>query len=210
MGPALSALYAKTTGKTKTFASIRINNDIRHELAWFTTHIKNFDGIHFLKSVVWSPHDTGHTMMVAYMDASSKGIGVWFPGEHVGYQCPLPVNAPKDTIFFFKALAVCSAILLVRSFHKTTRLIVYTDNTNTFDIFTSLAAKPVYNRILMCSIDMLIEDQIDLRVYHISGKDNIIADPLSRYKNELARLLSPGLIISPFIPPQDALGASKK
>jgi hypothetical protein len=62
----------------------------------------------------------------------------------------------------------------------------------------------------MCSIDMLIEDQIDLRVYHISGKDNIIADPLSRYKNELARLLSPGLIIGPFIPPQDVLGASKK
>jgi hypothetical protein len=148
--------------------------------------------------------------MVAYTDASSKGIGVWFLGEHVSYQCSLPVDASKDAIFFFKALAVCSAILLAQSFHKTTQLILYTDNTNTFDIFTSLAAKPVYNRILMSSINMLIEDQIDLQVYHIFGKDNIIADPLSQYKNELARLLSPGLIIGPFIPPQDALGASEK
>jgi len=210
MRPALSALYAKIAGKSRAFASIRVNNDIRRELAWFTTHIKAFNGIHFLKSVVWSPHDTAHTTMVAYTDASSKGIGVWFPGEHVGYQCPLPLNAPKDAIFFFEALAVCSAILLARSFRKTTRLIVYTDNTNTFDIFTSLAAKPVYNRILMSSIDMLIEDEIDLRVFHIPGKDNLIADPLSRYKNRLATLLSPGLIIGTFIPPQDALGAPKK
>ena len=148
--------------------------------------------------------------MVAYTDASSKGIGVWFPGKHVGYQCPLPLSPPKDAIFFFEALTVCSTILLAQSFQKTTRQIVYTDNTNTFDIFTSLAAKPVYNRILMCSIDMLLEDELDLWVFHIPGKDNLIADPLSRYKNRLATTLSPGLIIGTFLPPQDALGAPKK
>ena len=148
--------------------------------------------------------------MVAYSDASSKGLGIWFPGKHVEYQCPLPLNAPKDTIFFFEALATCSAILLAHSFRKTTRLIVYTDNTNTFDIFTSLSAKPVYNRILTASIDMLLEDKVDLRVFHIPGTDNIIADALSRYKNNLATLLSPNLIIGTFLPPQDVLGAPKK
>ena len=147
--------------------------------------------------------------MVAYTDASSKGIGVWFLGKHIGYQYPLPLSPPKDAIFFFEALAVCSAILLARSFQKTTRLIVYTDNTNTFDIFTSLAAKPVYNRILMCSINMLLKDELDLQVFHIPSKDNLIADPLSRYKNRLTTTLSPGLIIGTFLPPQDALGALK-
>jgi hypothetical protein len=116
--------------------------------------------------------------MVAYMDALSKGIGVWFLGKHVGYQSPLPLNAPKDTIFFFEALTMCSAIILAQSFCKTTQLIVYTDNSNTLNIFTSLAVKPVYNRILMSLINILIEDQIDLQVYHIPGKDNLITDPL--------------------------------
>ena len=197
-------------GKSRTFASICINNDIRCELTWFTNHIKHSDGVHLLKSMVWSPSDTGHTTMVAYTDASSKGLGVWFPGKHVGYQCPLPPNAPKDAIFYFEALAVCSAILLARSFQKTSRLIIYTDSTNTFDIFTSLATKPVYNRILKCSIDMLLEDELDLHIFHIPGHDNLIVDPLSQYKNRLATILSPGLIIGTFTPPQDAMGAPKK
>jgi hypothetical protein len=165
------------------------------------------DGIHFLKSVVWTPHDSDHTTLVAYTDASSKGMGVWFPGEHVRYQCPLPLNALKDAIFFFEALAVCSAIHLAHCFDKMTRLIVYTDNTN---MFTSLAAKPDYNQILMSAIDVLIEDEVDLCVYHIPGKDNLIVDPLSRFKNKLALLLSLGLIIRTFTPPRDALGESKK
>jgi hypothetical protein len=57
---------------------------------------------------------------------------------------------------------------------------------------------------------MLIEDEVDLQVYHILRKDNLIADPLSRYKNDLAHLLSPGCIIRLFIPPQDVLEAFKK
>ena len=50
--PALSALYAKIMGKSRSFASIRINNDICRELTWFTNHIKWSDGVHFLKSVI--------------------------------------------------------------------------------------------------------------------------------------------------------------
>ena len=56
---------------------------------------------------------------------------------------------------------------------------------------------------------MLLEVEVDLRVFHIPGQDNIIADALSRYKNNLATLLSPNLIIGTFLPPQDALGPKK-
>ena len=59
-------------------------------------------------------------------------------------------------------------------------------------------------------MDILIKDDRDLHVFHIPGKDNIIADPLSRYLNELALKLTPHLTIHTFIPPQDALGDIKK
>jgi hypothetical protein len=47
-------------------------------------------------------------------------------------------------------------------------------------------------------------------VYYIPGAKNIIADYLSRFCNAAALRLAPELIISPFQPPQDALGATKK
>ena len=85
---------------------------MRHELLWFINHIANSDGIHMLKSVEWSPHDRMATTLIAYMDASAVGMGIWFPGEHTGFQCPLPADGPKDLIFFYEALAVYSAVCL--------------------------------------------------------------------------------------------------
>ena len=52
------------------------------------------------------------TTLIGYADASGTGMGIWFPGEYAGYQCPLPTEGPKDLIFFYEALAVYSAFHL--------------------------------------------------------------------------------------------------
>jgi len=53
--------------------------------------VKASDGIHFLKSMEWSPTDINHPKTrIAYVDASGVGIGIWFLGENAGFQCPLP------------------------------------------------------------------------------------------------------------------------
>jgi len=116
----------------------------------------------------------------------------------------------QDGIFFWEALAVCSAIHLSRLHGKPKRIVCHTDNSNTFDIFTSLRAKPSHNQILISSVDVVLADGADFRVTWVPGKDNTIADALSRFNNDLALLLSPGLKIMTFQPPQDALGAAKK
>lgn len=208
--PALCASYTKTAGKSEPNGLIRVNNDMRQELIWFIDHVRNSDGVHFLKSAEWSPADSHLSATVAYVDASGVGIGIWFPAEYIGYQCSLPLEAPKDMIFFFEALAVCSAIHLSRNFTKTSRLIIYTDNSNTFDIFNSLRALPPYNCILISAMNILMDNDLDLQVVLISGKNNIIADPLSRFCNSLAVQLAPRLTIFDFIPPRDPLGESKK
>jgi hypothetical protein len=208
--PALCASYAKTAGKSEANGLIRVNNDMRRELTWFIDHVRNSDGVHFLKSAEWSPADSRLAATVAYVDASGVGIGIWFPAKFIGYQCLLPLEAPKDVIFFFEALAVCSAIHLSRNFVRTSRLIIYTDNSNTFDIFNSLRALPPYNCILISAMNVLMDNDLDLRVFLIPGKDNIIADPLSRFRNNLAIQLAPRLSIHNFIPPRDALGDCKK
>jgi hypothetical protein len=115
----------------------------------------------------------------------------------------LPPDGPKDLISYYEALAICSAIRLGIKY-GTKHIAIYSDNTNSVDMFSSLYAKPEYNKILISAIDITNE------IYYIPGVDNIIADPLSCFRNALALLLAPKLVIKPFQPPQDALGVSKK
>jgi hypothetical protein len=55
-----------------------------------------------------------------------------------------------------------------------------------------------------------LSHNIDLRVLHVAGKRNTVADAISRQNFVSTKLLAPGLAINPFEPPQDALGALKK
>ena len=86
------------------------------------------------------------------------------------------------------------------------RLLVYSDNTNTVDIFHSLRSLPAYNNLLKFTISLLIKHDISLRVVHVHGVDNSVADSLSRFENTKAIAECPGLSISSFQPPRVVLG----
>ena len=107
---------------------------------------------------------------------------------------------------------MCSAIqhAVSRLSSDGRRLAVFTDNLNTVQMFSSLAALPSLNWMLVITVDLLIEHDIDLRVFHVSGVDNIVADHLSRLRDDEAGHCAPGITISSFQPPRNALGAAKK
>ena len=123
-----------------------------------------------------------------------------------GFWSVIPEDRPKDTIFYFEALSVLSAILHSTSFgFPINRLTVYTDNLNTVQIFNSFSALPIYNEILKAAVDHLlsdVENPIQLRVIHIPGESNTVADALSR--GELYTVVDtvPGIVIDIFSPPQ--------
>ena len=60
----------------------------------------------------------------------------------------------------------------------------------------------------MSVVDVLITCGIDLCVVHLAGGNNSVADALSRFQNDNAHTLVPGLSILPFTPPRDTLGAT--
>jgi len=207
--PALCESYQKICGKFRANAPIRVNDAMRRELLWFIHHVQLSTGVHMLKSVEWSPYDRMATTLIGYADASGSGMGIWFPGEYAGYQCTLPTDGPKGLIFFYEALAVCSAFVFA-PIYKCDRVAIYSDNTNTVDMFGSLHAKPVYNSILMAAVDFSLDNSIATKVYYVPGQQNIIADCLSRFLNVRALQLAPNLVIRDFQPPRNALGAVKK
>ena len=142
---------------------------MRHELCWFIDHIKLSNGIHMLKLVKWSPYDRMATTFIRYADVSGTGMGIWFLGKYTGHQCPLLTEGLKDLIFFYEALAVYSAFHLGAKY-QCDRILIYSDNTNTVNMFSSLHTKPVYNSILMASVDFSINNSIATKVYYVSGQ----------------------------------------
>jgi len=174
--------------------------------------MERLPGILLLASLDWDP-DTADDVVTVYTDASSHGLAYWLPQSDTGFQSELPPDLPTNTIFFAEALAVCSAVNSVVDMgwdpDPPRRLAVYTDNSNTVDIFNTLRASPPYNSILMSTVDVLIARQIDLRVFHVSGVDNTVADALSRFQNDVALRLVPNILIHSFTPPRDALGGTR-
>ena len=62
----------------------------------------------------------------------------------------------------------------------------------------------------MSATDALIKQELSLRVLHIAGELNFVADSISRKNFALTQQYVPGIVISPFSPPQTMLGAVQK
>jgi hypothetical protein len=204
--PALNNIYTKMTGKKKKDQCLHINNAIRNDLTWAINHLKSSSGVHILKSLSWPPAVAD---FVIYCDACPEGMGYWYPISKDGYYAPTPVNVPSNVIFYFETLSVLSALVHVQTkAPKGSKILIYTDNTNTVDIFRSLRCLPPYNHLLKTAVDVIIQNDFSLRDLHIPGEQNIVADALSRVQFSIALRHEPFLKMIPFNPP--GLVGSKK
>ena len=214
--PGLSTLYSKIAGKTRANARIYLNSGIIRELSWLSDYISAAPPVRIFSATSWDPveaRSAGLRQLEVFTDALSIALAYYFPALGLAYHAQLPPNPPADTIFWYEALAVCSAINHAANVWacdfspKLDRLLVSTDNMNTVHMFDSLHAKPSYNPLLVSSINARIKSSLDVRVRHVPGGENIIADAISRGKFATAISLIPNLTILLFTPPRDALGA---
>jgi hypothetical protein len=203
--PGLSTLYDKMCGKSRPFQLVWVSVALCRELQWFVDKVSTLPGVHFMTSNAWHPDDAD---VILYSDACLTGLAFWCPTMSCGFQHALSTSS-VDHIFFYEALAVVSALhwVLTDSSASPRCVLIYTDNTNSVDLFTSLCAQPHYNPLLITTVDLLITFGAELRVLHIPGECNVVANTLSRFQNGQALTIVPDLCISSFIPPQVSLGA---
>ena len=213
--PAVTPLYHKIAGKTFKRAPVMINREVRLALEWFSHRLDSSQGVSILAAEEWTPEVAD---MIIYCDASTgarglakPGLGFWVPSRHVGFYADGDVAYPPDlvhnqelgSIFYLEALAVLSAIYWADSLSiRPKRLLIYSDNMNTVGMFNSMRADPGYNTILMAAVDVLLDSNISLRVFHIAGEANVVADALSRSLFDVVRAQQPLLKIAIFQPPR--------
>jgi hypothetical protein len=206
--PALNNFYPKIAGKDQSLMKIWVNNDVRSDLQWAMNHLRNSLGVKLLSSVSWNVDDADE---VVFCDACLQGMAFWFPNHRRGFYSPVPPSLLGKTIFFYEAVAATSAIDNLRERRRDLKIILHTDSLNTVDIFNSLRCLSTFNPLLLFCVDTCISNKFDLRVLHVPGVENEVADAISRRNFEKALKLVPDLQISFFQPPHCAtLGAAKK
>lgn len=227
--PALCNVYDKLRSKTNPSGLVWINNTVHADLNWALEKIKETPGRLLLDSVTWSSTEATYTI---YCDACPAGMGFWYSALDLAFYSPTPADdltglADRNgLIFYFEALCVLSVLLDACTYQTGSpgRFVIYTDNLNTVDIFSSLSALPSYNVILKEAVNLLLKGKHDLCVLHVPGDQNTIADALSQADFDRALQLQPNLTIHQFEPyhrhkagtvytlqpPRDMLGALKK
>ena len=150
-----------------------------------------------LDSIAWRSTEAD---LLIYTNACPDGICFWSPQLDLGCYGPVVCTYHDLPIFFHKARAVvCTLHLLCHlGFRDLHCLVVYMDNTDTVNIFHSLKAHGLYNELLKIAIDLLMCHDLDLRVLHLPGISNMIADVLSRHFLDLVSELRPSLAVLPY------------
>src|SRR5258708_14201811 len=115
-------------------------------------------------------------------DASATSLAFWSPTHGVAYIADPVVDAEKQfSVFFNEALTILAALEWAATLELPPKcLAIHTDSMTSFSIFNSLRAISTYNPIILQSVKVWLKSKIDLRVFHIDGKKNTIADALSR------------------------------
>ena len=195
--PALNNVYDKLKGKNQE-AKVWANNSIREDLRWAKDKVEQSDGVHLLKSLLW---DVDSATCVARTDACPRGLAFWYPQLNIGFTLSTPSQTPASQITFYESLAVLSVLEDARfRFGPDSKLIIYTNNFSTVAMFNSLRALPEYNCILKAAVDILVATKFNLRVLHIAGENNDVADALSRGDFMRALRVQPCLTVKAFEP----------
>jgi hypothetical protein len=202
--PFLRRLIDKIHTVRRPYHYIKITNDMVCDLQTWLYFLANYNGITYFRSLKILP-DT-HLNMLS--DASKQGYGATFGSHWIQERYPQHwqqlFDDKKIGITTLELYPVLAIVTMFAHRIKNSHILFHSDNEGVVYIINKQSSR---NKIIMNIIRplvlVLMNNNIMLRSKHIPGKNNILCDAISRFKQTPTILQSYGMDPAPTpIPPQ--------
>ena len=188
-----------STTVNKLSHRISLNSEAREDLRWWSSFLPLWNG----KYKILEPSVTQSVHLNLFTDASGKeGFGIYFDGKWVAGRWP--EKFLQNSIQWKELFPIyLSCVIWAPLFHRK-RLEFHCDNQAVVDIWASNTTKskeimPILRKMFFVSAS----HNFTVKVSHIRGVSNSIADSLSRFQMSRFRALAPAADKEPTpIPPE--------
>ena len=180
----------------RQFHRVRLNEQCKADLAWWSTFIQAWNGISLFPNLSPGPE--------VVSDASgSWGCGAFLSHSRKWFQIPWPPNWLKTNIATKELLPVVVAAAIWGKHWTGLCVHFYSDNQAVVAALSARATRsPQLMHLLRCLFFFEAHFGFEHRAYHIRGSHNKLADALSRDRISTFRILSPQAAEAPeVIPP---------
>lgn len=154
----------------------------------------HWEGRKLIETFFWSLDSADATY---FCDACPVGLGLWVPNTNEGFVHTLP--APSRDIYLAEFASVVAGITLAHS-RKAHRIVIFTDSENVVDLFSSHRAIDLVRKLFKTAVNIMLLANVDVKVKHVPGDRNVIADLLSRSNLDLVRTKVPKISIRAMSP----------
>ena len=189
----LRRLYDLTIGCKSQNFYIRLNNDARADLAMWYSFMQSFNGKCMFLNDEWVPSDA----LNLYTDAAgSLGFAAVYGCEWVAEKWPITFRS-----YHINILELFPIILAVEMWgHKMAnhKVVFFSDNQTSVFVLNNLTSKdPVMMQLIRRLVLLTMKFNILFRAQHVSGRNNSVADQLSRFNFQKALQEAPYLSPTP-------------
>ena len=152
---------------------ILITSNFRKDLAWFNQFLSHYNGVTY--------YDNKYCHEEVHLDACLSGLGASF--QSMVYALPIPKNYNNYNIVHLELLNIVVALKVWAAYWTNKKIKIHCDNMAVVEVLQKGRARDATLALLARNVWLICAlFNIQILACHIPGKDNILADLLSRWQ----------------------------